>query len=59
MKQEKDEADRKELWNVTMNYVMENGFTEDGKIYSAKFKRWCQTKSISITKALLECEKQN
>ncbi len=59
MKQEKDEADRKERWNVTMNYVMENGVTEDGRIYTAKLKRWCPTKSISITKELLECEKQN
>ena len=59
VKQEKDDADRKELWNTTMNYVMEHGFTNDGKIDRNKFKKWCQEKSIPIPKALLECEKQN
>ena len=59
IKQEKDEADRKEFWNTTMDYVMENGFTNDGKIDKTKFKKWCQKKSIPIPKAILECEKQN
>ena len=32
IKEEREEADRKEFWNVTMSYVMENGFTKDDKI---------------------------
>ena len=32
IKEEREEADKKEFWNVTMSYVMENGFTKDDKI---------------------------
>ena len=34
-----------------MSYVMENVFTKDGKIYRAKFKKWCVTNSIPIPRA--------
>ena len=59
VKEEKDNADRKELWYAIEGYVRENGFTENGKIDFSKLKRWCETNSIKVPKALLEYYKQN
>ena len=59
IKEEKDNGDRKELWYAIEAYVRENGFTENGKIDFSKLKRWCETNSIKVPRALLEFYKQN
>ena len=54
IKEEKDNEDRKELWYAIEGYVRENGLNKDGQIDFSKLKRWCETNSIQVPKALLE-----
>ena len=52
---EKDQQERREIWRVINQYVVEaDGFESDGKIDVRKLKVWCEEKSIPLPKALKE-----
>ena len=47
-----DYNERYELWKAMEAYIIEVGTEDDGKLDIAKFKKWCERKSIPIPKAV-------
>ena len=56
-KEKKDYNERYELWKAIERYTIEVG-TDDGKLDTCKFKKWCERKSIPIPKALRDFEEK-
>lgn len=52
--QKEDEKQRKDIYNVAEQYIIEKGFESDGKIHVRKMKERGKEKSIPLPKALKE-----